>query len=60
MTALSLLDQPPHDQGAGAGGELLAAPAGWPAAPDRAVYHELLGEIVNTIAPHTEADLSRS
>ena len=54
MTTLSLLDQPPDDDPAG--GELLPAPAGWPAAPDRAVYHELLGEIVNTIAPHTEAD----
>jgi hypothetical protein len=55
MTTLSLLDQPPHDDRP-AGSELLPAPAGWPAAPDRAVYHELLGEIVNTIAPHTEAD----
>ena len=34
----------------------MPAPAGWPAPPDRAVYHELLGEIVGTIAPHTEAD----
>jgi len=54
MTTLSLLDQPHDDQSAGS--ELLRAPAGWPAAPDRTVYHELLGEIVNTIAPHTEAD----
>jgi hypothetical protein len=52
---LSLLNPPPDD-GHPAGGELLAAPAGWPAPPDRAVYHELPGEIVNTIAPHTEAD----
>jgi hypothetical protein len=29
---------------------------GWPAPPDRAICHELLGEIVHTIAPHTEAD----
>ncbi len=35
---------------------LLAAPAGWPAAPAAIVYHELLGEIVTRIAPHTEAD----
>jgi hypothetical protein len=35
---------------------LLAPPAGWPAPPDHAVYHELFGEIVGTIAPHTEAD----
>ena len=52
---LSLLDQPPDDDQP-AGGELLPAPAGWPAPPDRAVYHELLGEIVGRIAPHTEAD----
>ena len=52
---LSLLDQPeepsPADDAA-----LPPAPAGWPAPPDRAVYHELLGEIVRRIAPHTEAD----
>ena len=54
-TTLSLLDQPPHDDQP-ASTELLPPPAGWPAAPDRAVYHELPGEIVNTIAPHTEAD----
>ena len=35
---------------------LLAAPADWPAPPDPIVYHELIGEIVNTISPHTEAD----
>ncbi len=34
----------------------LPPPAGWPAPPDPAVYHELLGEIVGRIAPHTEAD----
>ena len=34
----------------------LPPPAGWPAPPDPAVYHELLGEIVTRIAPHTEAD----
>jgi hypothetical protein len=49
---LSLLEAPPDDQP----GELLPAPAGWPAPPDRAVYHELPGEIVHRIAPHTEAD----
>jgi hypothetical protein len=53
MSTLSLLDQPPLDDQP-AGSELLPAPAGWPASPDRAVYHELLGEIVHTIAPHTE------
>jgi hypothetical protein len=55
MTSLSLLDQPP-DNDQSAGSELLVAPAGWPAPPDRAVYHELPGEIVSRIAPHTEAD----
>jgi hypothetical protein len=51
---LSLLDPPPDDQPADTG--LLPAPAGWPAPPDRAVYHELPGEIASRIAPHTEAD----
>jgi hypothetical protein len=55
MSTLSLLDQPPDDEQP-AGTELLPAPAGWPAAPDQAVYHELPGEIVRRIAPHTEAD----
>lgn len=55
MTTLSLLDQPSHDD-QGAGTELLRAPAGWPAPPDPAVYHQLPGEIVGRIAPHTEAD----
>lgn len=36
--------------------ETLPPPAGWPAPPAPAVYHELLGEIVKRIAPHTEAD----
>ena len=35
---------------------LLAAPPGWPAPPDPAAYHGLIGEIVTKIAPHTEAD----
>jgi hypothetical protein len=52
---LSLLDQPPEEP-APADAALLPAPAGWPAPPAPAVYHELLGEIVTTIAPHTEAD----
>ncbi len=53
MSSLSLLDQPPEDPPDAA---ILPAPAGWPAPPDRAVYHQLLGEIVQKIAPHTEAD----
>src|SRR5438552_2587050 len=52
---LTLLNQPPEDPEP-ADGTLLAPPVGWPAPPDPAVYHELLGEIVNQIAPHTEAD----
>ncbi len=55
MTTLSLLDPPPDDDHAADAG-LLPAPAGWPAPPAAAVYHELLGEIVNRIAPRTEAD----
>jgi hypothetical protein len=55
MRPLSLLDQPPEEPTA-ADATLLEAPPGWPAPPAQAVYHELLGEIVNTIAPHTEAD----
>ena len=52
---LSLLDPPASDdQPADAG--TLPPPAGWPAPPAPAVYHELLGEIVARIAPHTEAD----
>jgi hypothetical protein len=54
MRPLSLLDQPEDPQPADPG--TLPPPAGWPAPPERAVYHELLGEIVNRIAPHTEAD----
>ena len=41
---LTLLDQssdPPPDD------DRLPPPAGWPAPPDRAVYHELPGEIVD-------------
>jgi len=34
----------------------LPAPAGWPAPPDQAAYHGLPGQIVQKIAPHTEAD----
>jgi hypothetical protein len=34
----------------------LPPPAGWPAPPAPAAYHQLLGEIVTRIAPHTEAD----
>jgi hypothetical protein len=53
---LSLLDPPPDQPARAEDASLLVAPAGWPAPPDQAVYHELLGEIVNTISPHSEAD----
>src|SRR5271166_2443878 len=51
---LSLPGPPPNPEPADAA--LLAAPAGWPAPPAAIVYHELLGQIVTRIAPHTEAD----
>ena len=51
---LTLLDQP--EQPVQADNGMLVPPAGWPAPPASTVYHELLGEIVNRIAPHTEAD----
>jgi len=51
---LSLLDQP--EEPAPVSSTLLPAPPGWPAPPQAAAYHELLGEIVHRIAPHTEAD----
>ncbi len=55
VVALSLLDQSPsEDRPADTG--TLPPPAGWPASPAPVVYHELLGEIVTRIAPHTEAD----
>ena len=50
----SLLDQPDDARPADTG--TLPPPAGWPAPPAPVVYHELLGEIVTRIAPHTEAD----
>jgi hypothetical protein len=53
MRPLSLLE-PRDDQPAAS--ELLPAPAGWPGPPDPVVYHELPGEIVGRIAPHTESD----
>jgi hypothetical protein len=56
MRPLSLLEQPDR-AGDDTGAEgVLPAPAGWPAPPDPVVYHELPGEIVDRIAPHTEAD----
>jgi hypothetical protein len=51
---LSLLDQPGDPPRSSA--LTLPVPDGWPAPPQPAVYHGLAGEIVNTIAPETEAD----
>src|SRR5206468_11011095 len=53
---LSLLDQPRDPEPAADTAATLPPPAGWPAPPAPAVYHDLLGEIVTRIAPHTEAD----
>ncbi len=54
VVPLSLLDQPPEDPSPA--DTELPPPADWPAPPAPVVYHELLGEIVTRIAPHTEAD----
>ena len=54
--ALSLLDQPAHEDPRGDGPLDLPVPEGWPTPPQAAAYHGLAGEIVNTIAPDTEAD----
>ena len=54
VTTLSLLD-PSLDQEQQPS-SALPVPDGWPAPPPAAVYHGLAGEIVNTIAPETEAD----
>ena len=41
----------------GPGGALtLPVPDGWPPPPEPTAYHGLAGEIVEQIAPHTEAD----
>ena len=53
----SLLDQPTDDDhGRLASALPLPVPDGWPATPAPDVYHGLAGEIVNRIAPNTEAD----
>ncbi len=36
--------------------KVLPAPVGWPEPPAPDAYHGLAGEIVQAIAPHTEAD----
>jgi hypothetical protein len=50
---LTLLDPPPEEPGEPGG---LPVPDGFPAPPARAFYHGLAGDVVQTIAPHTEAD----
>jgi len=54
--ALSLLDQPPDHDPQPSGTLVLPVPDGWPPTPAPAAYHGLAGEIVNRIAPETEAD----
>ncbi len=51
----SLFDQPPAPAGP-PGAVELPAPPGWPQPPAPAAYHGLAGEIVETLAPCTEAD----
>jgi hypothetical protein len=51
----SLLDEAPeHPRPADA--RTLRPPDGWPTPPGPGAYHGLAGEIVQAIAPHTEAD----
>jgi hypothetical protein len=52
----SLLNQPEDDDPRAPGKLTLPVPEGWPAPPHATVYHGLVGEIVQTIAPQTEAD----
>lgn len=52
---LSLLEQPDEERQPD-GALTLPVPEGWPAPPQAVAYHGLAGEIVNTIAPETEAD----
>jgi hypothetical protein len=57
MTLLSLLDPPPDEPDEDG---RLAVPDGFPTAPARAAYHGLVGQIIDQVAPHTEADPSPS
>jgi hypothetical protein len=53
---LSLLDELPAEEKTAERGTPLEPPASWPAPPAPAAYHGLLGEIVQRLAPETEAD----
>jgi len=53
MTVLSLLDAHPDEPD---DHHLLTVPDGFPAPPAQATYHGLAGQIVDAVAPHTEAD----
>ena len=55
-TAATLFDGIPAAQPAPTPGQLVPAPAGWPAKPAPAAYHGLIGEIVRVLEPETEAD----
>jgi len=52
---VSLFDQPPQ-HGPPRALPLPPPPTDWPLPPDPVAYHGLPGQIVNRIAPHTEAD----
>ena len=54
--ARTLFDAATAAPAAGWPERILPAPAGWPEPPGPAAYHGLAGEIVDQIAPHTEAD----
>jgi len=58
MTERVVLSRPdqPAERLASANRLALPVPEDWPAPPQAAVYHGLVGEIVSTIAPETEAD----
>jgi hypothetical protein len=55
-TIRTLFDDPAPEALAHLPGQVLLPPEGWPAAPDAAAYHGLLGEIVRKLEPETEAD----
>jgi hypothetical protein len=54
---VSLFDQAAPGSATGQPASLtVATPAGWPEPPAADAFHGLVGQIVNRIAPHTEAD----
>jgi hypothetical protein len=55
-TVRTLFDDSPAERPVLDSGQVVPAPAGWPAPPGHAAYHGLLGEIVRALEPETEAD----